>query len=295
MAISAKDCLGLFHAKRLGVSFKDTLMLGRLKLNVTKDEIERLAKFHGISIPLHPQFKSTTYSEPFFKLLGAETVDSLDNSDYEGANIIHDMNTHVGEKLYRKYSCIVDGGTLEHIFNFPVAIANVMKMLKEGGIFIGISPANNQMGHGFYQFSPELYYSIFSEENGFKVIKMYITTQGEGGWFEVANPRIVKSRVMVTNSVPLVIFVVAKKEKDALPFNPPPQQSDYEYTWKVISNIKNNEVIPTESKAKFLYRKYVPKNIKKIIHFLYDLLVTKKVSTPELGELNPKHFKRIEF
>ena len=69
--------------------------------------------------------------------------------------------------LKNKYTLVIDGGCLEHIFNFPVAIKNCMEMLQEGGHFIGITPANNLMGHGFYQFSPELYFRIFSKENGF--------------------------------------------------------------------------------------------------------------------------------
>jgi hypothetical protein len=30
-----------------------------------------------------------------------------------------------------------------------------------------VTPANNQMGHGFYQFSPELFFRVFSQENGY--------------------------------------------------------------------------------------------------------------------------------
>jgi hypothetical protein len=45
-------------------------------------------------------------------------------------------------------------------FNFPVALANAMKMAKIGGHFAARTPANNQCGHGFYQFSPGLFYRI---------------------------------------------------------------------------------------------------------------------------------------
>jgi hypothetical protein len=39
-----------------------------------------------------------------------------------------------------------------------------------------VSSANNQMGHGFYQFSPELFHRVLSTENGFRVRAMYIAT-----------------------------------------------------------------------------------------------------------------------
>jgi len=31
-----------------------------------------------------------------------------------------------------KYDLVFDGGTLEHVFNFPVAIKNCMEMVKVG-------------------------------------------------------------------------------------------------------------------------------------------------------------------
>ena len=35
--------------------------------------------------------------------------------------------------------------------------------------FVRITPANNFFGHGFYQFTPELFFRIFSAANGFEV------------------------------------------------------------------------------------------------------------------------------
>ena len=78
------------------------------------------------------------------------------------------MNLPIGDDLKRKFSVVIDGGTLEHVFNFPVAIKNCMQMLDVGGHFFVHTMANNFMGHGFYQFSPELFYRVFSPENGFR-------------------------------------------------------------------------------------------------------------------------------
>ena len=49
-----------------------------------------------------------------------------------------------------------------------------MEMVKRGGHFIGVTTLNNFCGHGFYQFSPELYYRVFAPGNGFEVVKMYV-------------------------------------------------------------------------------------------------------------------------
>ena len=108
------------------------------------------------------------YAEEFLKRLGAKETISIDASAYEGASLVHDMNLPIGDDLKRRFSVVIDGGTLEHVFNFPVAIKNCMQMVDVGGHFFVHTMANNFMGHGFYQFSPELFYRVFSPENGFR-------------------------------------------------------------------------------------------------------------------------------
>jgi SAM-dependent methyltransferase len=162
MAITNNDTRFLFYAKKLGCDFTNTLMLGRLRLAATHQYIKHcIAAYGNNSKKFDEVLFKDEYSEPLFEILGAKTVHSMDYSNYENATIIHDMNLPFPSELKSKFSVIVDGGTLEHIFNFPAAIKNCMDALKTGGHFIGITPANNLMGHGFYQFSPELYFVFF--------------------------------------------------------------------------------------------------------------------------------------
>ena len=111
--------------------------------------------------------KNNKYADSLFKKLGSNDLDILDYSNYENANVVQDLNKPINDKYKEKYSFVYDGGTLEHVFNFPNAIKNCMDLVKAGGYFCQATVANNLCGHGFYQFSPELYYRIFSEENGF--------------------------------------------------------------------------------------------------------------------------------
>ena len=60
------------------------------------------------------------------------------------------MNEAIPDSLKGKFSCVLDGGTLEHVFNFPQAIKNAMEIVAIGGHFLGVVPANNFSGHGFY-------------------------------------------------------------------------------------------------------------------------------------------------
>lgn len=81
------------------------------------------------------------FSEPFFSELGAERIDSCGATDYEGATFAHDLNCELPEIPELKYDAVVDGGTLEHVFNFPIALKTSMKAVKIGGGFLKRLPA----------------------------------------------------------------------------------------------------------------------------------------------------------
>ena len=237
------------------------------------------------------------YSEPLFEILGAEKTDSMDFSSYENATILHDLNLPIPDELKNKYSVVIDGGTIEHVFNFPVAIKNCMEALKTGGHYIGISPANNQMGHGFYQFSPELYYRIFCDSNGFKIKKMFIniSTGTDIHWYEVADPAIVNNRVMLVNNLPVSLLIIAEKIAEKNIFETIPQQVDYTNTWNSHTSIKENKMQANESKLKFLYRKLFPKRLKIILRNVYNIIYVEKSEDKFIGEFNPKHFIKTEI
>jgi hypothetical protein len=275
-------------------------MLGRLNLYVTKENIASdIAKFKvAAKDPRTIVFKDE-YSEPLFEILGASKIDSMDFSDYEKATIVHDLNQPVPAEYKGKFTAIVDGGTIEHVFNFPTAIKNCMEMLQVGGHYIGITPANNTMGHGLYQFSPELLYNVFREENGFEVKKMIIVTQESNGrtsdWYEVLDPRKAKTRVLLTNAKPTYLMVLAERKAERLIFEKPPQQSDYEMVWNISEALQQNKTVANESKLKFLYRKFTPKPLKILAHNIHDLFTKHEVVNEDLGRINAEHFKKMDI
>jgi hypothetical protein len=292
MGITKKDSQLLFYSKKeLGVSFSETLMLGRLYLYATQAQIDKFASLYSNPKTTKDVSFQDEYSEPLFEILGASRVDSIDYSDYEKASIIHDLNLALPQNLHSTFTCIIDGGTIEHVFNFPIAIKNCMQALKVGGHYIGITPANNQMGHGFYQFSPELYYRIFSPENGFRIKKMLITpNDAENEWYEIADPAIVKSRVVLMNPVPLTLMMVAEKIQECEVFKSPPYQSDYTASW---ASALNTSARDQRGRLKALYQKLTPKRVRIIARNLYDIFSTKKFETQSLGAVNPEHFKNV--
>jgi len=116
---------------------------------------------------------SSTFADSLFQELGFSVIHSMDYSDFEGAQLLHDLNKPIDDIHRNSYDLVIDGGTLEHVFNFPEAVNTCMKLVKKDGHLIIVTPANNLLGHGFYQFSPELFYGIFSNQNGFDIVQVF--------------------------------------------------------------------------------------------------------------------------
>jgi SAM-dependent methyltransferase len=247
----------LAQARKAGVRFDETLTLGRQHVLASPERIGAILEQNGIWPPpagvaeFYKELRATTWRfDAFARALGAKNVSACDASAYEGAAIVHDLNQPVPAELKERFDVIIDGGTLEHVFNFPVAIANCMEMVKTGGHLILFTPVNNYMGHGFYQFSPELFYRVLSPENGFQVKRMIALNEnvGEssifgarypfpisGPWYEVSEPSEIRSRVTLTNDKSVILMVLAAKKERVPLFRTTPQQSDYVPQWQAPS------------------------------------------------------------
>ncbi len=236
MGLDVNGTRFLLMASQSGADFSQFAMIGRQKMHLMPNDLKQLMDGFGHKYDMDAINKMLTednrFAEPFIKAIGGDEVVSFDASSYENATYVHDMNLPIPDNYKEKYTSVLDGGSLEHIFNFPVAIKNCMQMLKVGGQYLGITPVNNFMGHGFYQFSPELYYRIFSEQNGFKVQNMTIFEDKPGtSWLQLTDPEILKRRVELVNSTPTYILVQAVKLENKNIFEVTPQQSDYANEW----------------------------------------------------------------
>jgi len=283
----------LIHAKNLDVNFDKVITIGRQGLHLKEKELQNLIRKAGLSTDAGKDiFKNNNYAEPFLKLLGATIADSLDASDYEGATLIHNLNLPISNDLKSKYTLVIDGGSLEHVFNFPVAIKNCMDLIQKNGYYIGITPANNFFGHGFYQFSPELYYRIFSPSNGFRMVKMYFYINCKGGaFYEVSDPLDVHQRVAMVNSYPSYLFIIAQKEDEKEVFMQMPQQSDYEHiSWKEKTDTLT---IPKVSIFSSMMRS-LPKSVRSTILALYQSAQSFRRYRPT-GISNPRFIKKVRI
>ncbi|MCL2208958.1 MAG: class I SAM-dependent methyltransferase, partial [Treponema sp.] len=161
---------------------------------------------------------------------GSHAVESIDISDFENASIIHDLSMPILDDLKNRFSCVYDGGMLEHVYNYPVALKNAMDMLANGGHLILSTPGNNYFGHGFYQFSAELFYSVLREENGFTNTRVYLNNGRK--WYAVKNPRELHARVELSPRWLNARLHVISKKVGEVPINVFSYQSDYEQAWE---------------------------------------------------------------
>jgi SAM-dependent methyltransferase len=224
----------ILYAKRLGADFESVVTIGRQGLHLAPAQLYRELSRFGLDCPADLAGTNLAYCEPFFSLLGARATTSIDVSGYENATIIHDMNLPLPERLKGKFSAVVDAGTLEHIFNYPVGLKNCMDLLRTGGFFISITPANNFMGHGFYQFSPELFFSVFTSTNGFKLIRLLICEHfDDSQWYEVSKPKgSIEGRITLVNHHPTYLMCIAcRLDERCEPLKAAPHQFDYVQTW----------------------------------------------------------------
>lgn len=199
-----------------------TVTLGRQSLAVSSKDLRRL------NLPSRPD----GYADDALRALGATELLSMDASDFEGAEIVHDLNDGVPADHVAAFDTVIDGGTLEHVFNFPAALCTAMSMVKVGGRLFIINVMNCGCGHGFYQFSPELFYAALSEANGFRVERYYAHEWQKRRWYSVARPADVGMRVEITRGRPTLAMVQAVRVADVPIFEQAPQQSDYLREWE---------------------------------------------------------------
>ncbi|MEO5882351.1 MAG: hypothetical protein ABIQ06_08030 [Caldimonas sp.] len=225
--------LGLLaHAQDRGVSFERTVGIGRQGVFVDPPELEAhraLRRLPPLREPA-PASGGARYFEPVMReWFGAAAVDSVDASAYEQATLLHDMNLPWPESQpgLHSYDAVLDFGCLEHVFDFPVAWRNCVALCRTGGHLLHSLPANNLSGHGFYQFSPELFFNLYQARNGFELLGVWFALKADPRhWWQVADPAVVHRRVTLRNAHEVYMLVIAKKLSETGPM-PPPQQSDY--------------------------------------------------------------------
>lgn len=295
MGIDLNAAQLLIKAHKGGLSFGRMATLGRQGLHANRPALISVLRASGYDVSKDRIRKlldpTTEYSEEFFSVLGVQEIVAIDASGYEGAQIVHDMNRPIPDGLISCFDIVLDGGTLEHVFDFPTALRNATMMVRPNGQFISICPANNLCGHGFYQFSPELFYRFLCPRNGYSIECCIIWEDIPGSkFYEVPDPDSLGSRITLTSEFGTNMIVRATR-KGAVSQDFIPQQSDYLRLWagpvvvakgrrglnKLKSTIKGIQILRSAFgglSAKASYRRMrIKRNAQRALTPLHDLCV----------------------
>lgn len=172
---------------------------------------------------------------------GATQVESIDISPYESATIIHDLQKPLPPNFSSlKFDTVIDIGTMEHIFDLSSAFKCLFDLTNLYGRIVHVQCLNDWVGHGLVQFSPDLFYSLYSPHNGFEHTEMFFVELKNSDFWTKCSLPFRGSRVELTGlSVPLsYILVVSTKIKniDAISV----VQSDYLYQHELSNNCTEN-------------------------------------------------------
>ncbi len=152
------------------------LIFGRQNVFVTLDEFESMMRARGLrprplprgmpavaDIPSWTEGiqKGFTNDSALFWMLAGLKVEHLDCSSYEGAEHIHDLNHPVPKELCGRYQLVLDCGTMEHVFDVRSTLRNIDLLAAPGGRVLHVSQASNWIEHGYYQFSPTLFFDFY--------------------------------------------------------------------------------------------------------------------------------------
>lgn len=180
---------------------------GRL---VYRQDSEDICKRHSL------QYRQVPDAESLFELYGA-TLDVFDITAERGCEIVLDLNYPMPQNAYGQFDYVLDVGTLEHCFNAPQALCNMVALLKVGGIIIHENPFN-WGNHGFWNLNPTLYADFYGA-NGCELLECVIVARN-GVVYEV--PRT--GRFQYLDSEANCLAIAAKREDVDFKF---PTQTKY--------------------------------------------------------------------
>ncbi len=176
---------------------------------------------------------------------------------------------------------------MEHIFNTAVTFDNIINLCEEGGTILHILPSNQWIGHGFYQFSPDLFYSVYSSKRGFDETEVFLYEKKNlYEWYKVPNTFELKKRLCFETRHEA--YVIVKTVKLKLFYSPlykdSVQQSDYFTTWENGGYGRHGEI--TKNNFKYKFKTYIKNN--KLLHPIAKTIKTniqtsiRKLKNPDL-------------
>lgn len=194
-------------------------------------DAKALAKSFSMQNRMKRNFDASSSKKQFWHNLGFDFVSSLDYSDFEGAELVWDLNLPIHGSFSERFDVIFDGGTMEHVFNTLSVLGNIDRLLKVGGIVIHEVPSSNSIDHGFYSFSPTMFRDYYLNV-GYELIEIFLVVK-KGHLAKIYEyfPRTSRTEIPENwGSWSVNVWCVAQKKHVEVQ-NETPQQSKYLDVW----------------------------------------------------------------
>jgi len=194
---------------------------GVQKVEVGSVEIRRILNAHGFHLPADEYAADTGGQATLFHGLGYRRVDSIDYYPDEGPTFTLDLNQPLPPELEATFDLVYDGGTMEHCFDPAQVLRNAASLVAPGGRIIHHVPINNWVDHGFYQFSPTLFFDFYGAA-GFAdlTLKIHFMKNGRES-FAIYDPvRDPPVPYALGGRQRVLAFFSARRGADALPLPP---------------------------------------------------------------------------
>jgi hypothetical protein len=153
----------------------DLLLIGRQSVSLKPDEAKDLLEREGV--PLRGDFLQELDTQTrgyggagfisdrsFFSMFTDARVFSLDVSDYEGAEIIHDLCAELPDRYMHVADFIYNGSCLDNLFDPARAMRSISKMLRPNGRMMDVEHGTPRNG-AFICYSPEWFFDFFAVNN----------------------------------------------------------------------------------------------------------------------------------
>jgi SAM-dependent methyltransferase len=236
----AIDAIGREHAYRPITG--DVLFIGRQTTYFTPQDLAVRLRDHCQSVDAGAiEVDRSTFNRnqggelatdrSIFRALGNDRVKALDVSDYEGAEIIHNLNEPIPDRLRASADFIVDGSTLDNVFDPAMALRNLAGILRPGGRLLMINAWN--LREGAYTLCSAPWYFDYFVANGFADCRVYVgVAAGTSSNIYWLSPRFMadEARVRTPNLAcwwrrPYVVALAEKSERSTA--NVIPTQAHY--------------------------------------------------------------------
>jgi len=162
------------------------LLIGRQTMPYSVDQAVRMVREEGVSLRDDVDLTSTALIDTstrygkglnyindagFFSLFSDAQFKALDVTDYEGADIVHDMCVPIPDSLENSIDFLWNGSCLDNMFDPATALRNTVRLLRRGGRAV-LMEIGTPHHNAYTMFSPAYFFDYFAL-NEFADCKVY--------------------------------------------------------------------------------------------------------------------------